>query len=380
MIEYSTQFIPTEDLKFLNKILKKKFLTQGPLTEKFEKEVGKLCDAKYSISVNSASSGLHLACMVIGLKNGDIVWTTANTFAATANAPLHCGCKVDFVDIDIATYNISLKALIKKLELAKKNKKLPKAIIVVHFAGNPCEMIEIYKLSKIYKFKIIEDASHALGAKYKLSKIGDCKYSDLVVFSFHPVKIITTAEGGMIMTKNKSYYNELKMLRTNGITRDIPKKQSWYYEQKMIGFNYRINEIQAALGISQLLNLKKWIKKRNLIGKIYNKNLKDLPIELPHVKKGNTSSFHLFVVLLKNSKFRDQLFQYLKKKKINCNFHYIPLYRHPFYKNKKINFKEFHNTEYYYARALSIPMHVQLDEKKINFISKNIKSFFNEKK
>ena len=312
MIQYATQFIPDQDINYFKQILQKKFLTQGPIVEKFEKKIRNICnDVKYSVSVNSASSGLHLSCKVLNLKKNDIVWTTPNTFAATANAAIHCDCIIDFVDIELNSFNLSVDALEKKLIKSKKIKKLPKALIVVHFAGNPCDMFQIKKFSKIYKFKIIEDASHALGARYKNSKVGDCKYSDLTVFSFHPVKIITTAEGGMITTNNKQYYERLKMFRTNGITRKISKKAnmpSWYYEQQTIGYNYRMNEIQSALGIAQLRNLKNWIKVRNNIAVEYIKKLHNFSLKLPFVDKDKISSYHLFVVLLKNHKRRNQLF------------------------------------------------------------------------
>ena len=379
MIQYATQFIPDQDINYFKQILQKKFLTQGPIVEKFEKKIRNICnDVKYSVSVNSASSGLHLSCKVLNLKKNDIVWTTPNTFAATANAAIHCDCIIDFVDIELNSFNLSVDALEKKLIKSKKIKKLPKALIVVHFAGNPCDMFQIKKFSKIYKFKIIEDASHALGARYKNSKVGDCKYSDLTVFSFHPVKIITTAEGGMITTNNKQYYERLKMFRTNGITRKISKKAnmpSWYYEQQTIGYNYRMNEIQSALGIAQLRNLKNWIKVRNNIAVEYIKKLHNFSLKLPFVDKDKISSYHLFVVLLKNHKKINQLFEFLKKKKISCNLHYIPLYRHPYYKKNNFNFNDFPNTEYYYERAISLPMHVQLNSLKINFITKNIINF-----
>ena len=275
MINYASQFITKDDISSINKILKKKFLTQGPLVKVFEDNISKFNKAKYSVAVNSASSGLLLACKVLNLKKNDIVWTTPNTFAATANAALHCQCKVKFIDIDINTYNICLDNLKKNLILSKKKNNLPKAVIVVHFGGNPCEMREIFNLSKKFKFKVIEDASHALGSKYKKSIIGDCKYSDLSIYSFHPIKIITTAEGGMITTNNRDYYKKLLMLRTNGISRDFKfKDKPWYYEQKMIGYNFRMNEIQSCLGISQLRNLKKWVIKRNQISKLYT-NKKD---------------------------------------------------------------------------------------------------------
>ena len=381
MIDYASQFITRNDINSINKILRNKFLTQGPITLKFENKISKLCNAKYSVSVNSASSGLLLACKVLNLKKNDIVWTTPNTFAATANAALHCQCLIKFIDIDLDTYNISIKELEKNLIKSKMNNNLPKAIIVVHFAGNPVEMSKVYKLSKKYKFKIIEDASHALGSKYKNSIIGDCKYSDLTVFSFHPIKIITTAEGGMITTNKKSYYEKLKMLRTNGITRNLlnkSKKTPWYYEQRLLGFNFRMNEIQSGLGLSQLKNLKKWIKRRNEISSLYIDKLKKLPIKLPTVNKYSLSSFHLFVVMLKNKKIRNKLFNYLKLKKINCNYLYIPLYRQPFYK-KNIDKKYFNNMELYYSTSLALPIHIKLNNKEIKYIISSIKKFFNEK-
>jgi len=265
------------------------------------------------------------------------------------------------------------------LEIFKKKKlKLPKAIIVVHFAGNPCDMKEIYNLSKIYKFKIIEDSSHAIGAKYFNSLIGDCKYSEISVFSFHPVKIITTAEGGMITTNKIKYFEKLKMLRSNGIIKNLKNKPSWYYEQRLTGFNFHMNEIQAGLGISQLSNLKHWINVRNKIAKEYNKRLSLLPIKTPLISNKSKSSFHLYVIILKNKKNRDGLFNFLKNKKIQCNLHYIPLYRHPYYKIKKKNFSKYYNSEVYYKCALTLPMHPGISIKQIKIISENIKSYFNK--
>ena len=379
MIRYATQKITKKDKLSVSKVLSSKYLTRGPITNKFEKKVSQVCNAKYCLSLNSASSGLHLACLAIGLKKNDLVWIPTNTYAATANAAIHCGCKIDFIDIDILTYNISIHGLKKKLEIFKKKKlKLPKAIIVVHFAGNPCDMKEIYNLSKIYKFKIIEDSSHAIGAKYFNSLIGDCKYSEISVFSFHPVKIITTAEGGMITTNKIKYFEKLKMLRSNGIIKNLKNKPSWYYEQRLTGFNFHMNEIQAGLGISQLSNLKHWINVRNKIAKEYNKRLSLLPIKTPLISNKSKSSFHLYVIILKNKKNRDGLFNFLKNKKIQCNLHYIPLYRHPYYKIKKKNFSKYYNSEVYYKCALTLPMHPGISIKQIKIISENIKSYFNK--
>ncbi len=376
MILYATQKITNQDKTAVNKVLNSNFLTRGPLTKKFENKISKICKVKYSLSLNSASSGLHLACLAIGLKKGDLVWTVTNTYAATANAAFHCGCSVDFVDIDIGTYNISVEKLKKKLENFKKNKKkLPKVLIVVHFGGNPCDMKKIYKLSKIFKFKIIEDSSHALGAKYSNTLIGDCKFSEMNIFSFHPVKIITTGEGGMITTNNKKYFEKLKMLRSNGIVKNFKNKPDWYYEQRSIGFNFHMTEIQASLGITQLKNLKSWINMRNKIALEYNKNFESLSIITPSVAINSTSSFHLYVIMLKNKKLRDGLFKFLKKNKIQCNFHYIPLYRHPFYKMKKKRFLQFYDSEIYYEKALSLPMHPGISIKQVKIISNAIRSY-----
>lgn len=376
MILYATQKITNQDKTSVKKVLNSKFLTRGPLTKKFENKISKICNVKYSLSLNSASSGLHLACLAIGLKKGDLVWTVTNTYAATANAALHCGCSIDFVDIDSETYNISVEKLKKKLEDFKKNKKkLPKVLIIVHFAGNPCDMKKIHDLSKIYKFKIIEDSSHALGAKYSNSIIGDCKFSEMNIFSFHPVKIITTGEGGMITTNNKKYFEKLKMLRSNGIIKNFKNKPDWYYEQRSIGFNFHMTEIQASLGITQLQNLRSWINKRNKIASEYNKYLNPLSIKTPTVTINSNSSFHLYVIMLENKKLRDGLFKFLKKKKIQCNFHYIPLYKHPFYKMKKSNFLKFYNSEIYYEKALSLPMHPGISTKQVKMISNAIESY-----
>ena len=288
MIRYAAQKISKEDIKEVRIALKNNFITQGKQVDYFEKKISQVVDSKYCLSLNSASSALLLACKAIGLKKNDIGWTTTNTFAATANAILLCDAKVDFVDIDIDTFNISVVALEKKLKNTKKN-QLPKVLIIVHFGGSPCELKKIFKLSKKYKFRVIEDASHALGASYEDNKIGNCKYSDITIFSFHAIKIITTCEGGAITTNNPSIYNKIKLMRTNGISREVmnlnQNHQKWYYEQKSIGYNFRLNEIQAALGRSQIKKIKLWIRKRNQISKMYKRNLKELPIKFQKVEK-----------------------------------------------------------------------------------------------
>lgn len=383
IIPYARQDINKADVKSVTKVLKANFITQGPLVSEFESAVTKITGAKYSIALNSASSALHVACIALGLKKGDFLWTSANTFVSSANCALHCGARVDFIDIDPNTYNISINDLKNKLKKARKSKTLPKIVMPVAFAGQSCEMQEIKKLSNIYKFKILEDASHALGAKYKNSYVGNCKFSDATVFSFHAVKIVTTGEGGMIMTNNKKLSEEIKMLRTHGITRNkkyMKKKNNmlWYYEQKFLGFNYRMTEIQAALGISQLKRLKKFINKRNLIAKLYISKLSHLPIILPKKKSNSISSYHLFVIKLKSKLIkvsRDQLYKKLKNVGINTNLHYIPVYLHPYYKKFNFKNKNFPNMEDYYKNAISIPMYYSLSKKNQLFVINHLKYF-----
>jgi UDP-4-amino-4,6-dideoxy-N-acetyl-beta-L-altrosamine transaminase len=381
MITYSKQSISDADIKEVSKVLKSKFLTQGPVILKFEKNISKFVNSQYTLATNSASSALLLACQATGLKDGDIAWTTTNTYVATANAILHCRAKVKFVDINLENYNICVDNLHKKLIEAKKKKLLPKLIIVVHFAGLPCPMKEIKQLSIIYKFKIIEDASHALGAKYYKSKIGDCSYSDICIFSFHPVKIITTGEGGAICTNNKKYFNIIKMLRSGGISREkkiMLKKNNneLYYEQHYLGYNFRLSDICAALGNSQLKKIKNFQKKRKKIVAIYNKELTNLPLKLPPIYKNYESANHLYVIILENFN-KDIFYSKLKKKGIQCNYHYIPLYKHPFYKTYNIRKNEFKNSELYYKNAISLPLFPEMKKKSLLYIIKNIKNILN---
>ena len=289
-LKYSTQSIDDNDIKEVTRVLKSQYLTQGPVTTEFEKELCKFTGGKYCSVVNSASSALYLACNALNINEGEIFWTVPNSFVATANCGILNNLKIDFVDIDQNTYNICIDSLIKKLEIAKKKKKLPKLIIIVHLAGYPCDLKKINYLSKKYNFKLIEDASHAIGSKYFNNYIGSSKWSDVTVFSFHPVKIITTGEGGACVTNNKSIYNRIELVKNNGITKNLKNfkfknKGPWYYEQHVIGFNFRMNEIQASLGLSQLKKVSKFVKKRNVIAKIYIKNLSKIPISFQEVKK-----------------------------------------------------------------------------------------------
>ena len=377
-INYSKQNIIKKDINSVIKVLKSNFLTQGPNIQLFENKIKKIVGVKYAYATNSATSGLHVACMSIGITKNDVVWTSPNSFVASSNCALYCGAKIDFVDIDLKTYNLCSKKLEDKLKITKKE-NLPKAIVLVHFAGYTKDLEKIKKLSIKYRFKIIEDASHALGAKYKGGYIGNCKFSDVCVFSFHPVKSITTGEGGMITTNSKKISSKLKLFRNHGINKDkrflLDKtKKINHYEQLELGFNYRMNDLEAALGISQLNRLKKFINKRNDIAKYYDNELANLPIQKPVFTKN--SSWHLYVILLRNKDVRQKLFNFLKRKNINCQIHYIPIHTHPFY--KKIGFKknDFPNSVEYYEKCLSLPIFFDLKHSMQKKIVKLIRKFF----
>lgn len=376
MIPYSRQYLFPKDIKQVVKVLKSDFLTQGPQVEKFEKKIAKNCNIKYAVALNSATSGLHLTCLALGLKKNDYLWTVPITFVASANCGLYCGAKIDLVDIDKETFNIDVNKLEKKLIHAKKYNRLPKILVPVHFGGNPCDLEKIYLLSKKYKFKIVEDASHAFGSRYKKSLIGDCKYSDAVVFSFHPVKPITSGEGGAVTCKNYKLYEKIKVLREHGIVRDKKRfknkkyLQPWYYEQQQLGFNYRISDINAALGASQIDHIKNFLKKRDLISKIYKKKLFNDLVDFQKFEKNSFSANHLFIIKVKKKSHKN-LFNYLRRKKIYVQLHYIPIYRQPYYKKKfKFNNKDFCNSEDYYSRAISIPIYFKMKyEKQLEIIN-----------
>lgn len=383
MLSYSKQFVNEEDIVAVVKVLKSKTLTKGKKIIEFENKISKFVKSKYSIAVSSASAALHLSCMALQLKKNEIFWTVPNTFVATATCGIHCGALVDFVDIDPLTKNISIKDLENKLKKTKKN-KLPKIIIPVHFGGQPTDQEAIYDLSKKYKFRIIEDASHSLGAKRFNERVGSCKWSDLTVFSFHPVKPITTAEGGVITTNNFDYYKKLKQLRDHGIYREkiSKKKGHWYYEQRYLGFNYRLNELQAALGISQLKKLNIFNNYRNNAAKFYFDKLKKTGLKLPVIKKNNKSSFHLFSISFDKKKIKNnyqKIYKKFIKNGIFTNLHYLPVHLHPFY--KKMGFKkgDFPNAEEHAKTSFSLPLYYgikKIDQLKvikcINKILKNL--------
>ncbi len=378
MIPYSRQNIDDEDIKAVLKVLKSDFLTQGPVVKKFENKIIESLKCKHAIAVNSATSALHIACLALNVKKNDIVWTTPNSFVASANCALYCDANIDFVDIENKTWNMSIIELEKKLKIAKKNKKLPKVVIYVHLAGNPIDQKKIYNLSKLYNFKIIEDASHAFGAKYKKSYIGNCRWSDITVFSFHPVKIITTAEGGVATTNNKNYAEKMKLFASHGITKDkknfLNKKPNpWHYEQHYLGYNYRMSEIHAALGLSQLKKFKNFVKKRNNLANLYKKNLNSLKITFQEIDKYNLSSYHLFIISFSYEDINLKVFKELKKNKFASNIHYQPIHLQPYF--KKLGFKkgDFPIAEDFSKLCLSIPLSTSLNETDIIKISEIIK-------
>ncbi len=382
VIPYGKQNINQDDINSVISVLKSDFITQGPEIENFENKLTNYTKAKYCTAVNSATSALHISCLALGLTKNDIAWTSPNSFVASSNCALYCGAKIDFVDIDEKTYNICPVLLEEKLKIAKKQRKLPKIVIVVHFSGQSCDMEKIKALSDEYGFKIIEDASHAVGGSYLNHKIGSCKFSDITVFSFHPVKVITTAEGGVALTNNKEIDHKLNLLRSHGNTRDKKqmgnKKDAWYYEQIDLGFNYRMTDIQAALGSSQLKRLDLFIKKRHQIAQKYNQLLKNLPINLPFQNSNQYSSFHLYVIALHNQNLRKKLFNHLRQNKILVNVHYIPIHTQPFY--QKLGFKkgDFPNAEDYYERTMSLPMFYDFTVEEQNYVVKIMNVFFDK--
>ena len=384
-LRYSTQTISKKDIENVSKVLKSEFLTQGPKTIEFENKIKLLVGSKYALVTNSASSALLLACKALSLNVGDLFWTVPNSFVATANCGILCGLKIDFIDIDPDTWNVSLEKLEDKLKIAKKRKRLPKLVIVVHLAGLPVNPLKLKNLSRKYKFKIIEDASHSFGGKYFSRKVGCSKWSDITVFSFHPIKIITTGEGGCCTTNKKKYYEKLLTLRNNGITKEKNKFKyknlgPWYYEQHSIGYNFRMNDIQSALGISQLKNLNFFLRKRNEIAKFYQDHLKKLPIKFQKVEKFFYSTYHLFIIKLdiKYKYLHKKLFNYLRSNKIFVNLHYLPIHLQPFYRKFGFKKKQFPIAEKYSETAISIPIYPNLKKKEQIKIINLIKSFFNK--
>ena len=365
MIPYGKQDINQADIDSVVDVLQSDFLTQGPKTPLFEKTVSNYCGAKYGVAVNSATSALHIACLALGLGKGEWLWTSPNSFVASANCGLYCDAKIDFVDIDPKSYNLSITELEKKLIQAKQKGRLPKVLVPVHFAGQSCDMKKIHSLGQEYGFKIIEDASHAIGGKYLDQPIGGCQYSDITVFSFHPVKIITTAEGGLATTNNKNLLVRMQLFRSHGVTRnpELMTKEAeggWYYQQIDLGFNYRMTELQAALGLSQMERLDEFVAKRHQFQKRYDELLKGLPIITPYQDLDSYSALHLYPIqidLNRVNKNREQIFDELRGNGVGVNVHYIPIHTQPYYRQFGFKDGEFLNSENYYETALSLPLY-----------------------
>ena len=371
MIPYGRQDINQADIDAVVSVLRSDFLTQGPTVPAFEKAVADYCGAQYALAVNSATSALHIACLALGVGKGDSVWTTPITFVASANCALYCGATVDFVDIDPRTYNLSVELLAEKLAFAEKTGRLPKVVIPVHLCGQPCDMTGIHALSKQYGFKIIEDASHAIGGKYKDEPIGNGRYSDITVFSFHPVKIITSGEGGMAVTNDATLAKHMRLLRSHGITSTAadmqlrPTQEIWNYQQIDLGFNYRMTDVQAALGLSQMRRLNEFVTQRQAIAKRYDHFLSVLPVLTPWQHAESYSSYHLYVIRLKLdeiNKTQHQVYGALRAAEILVNLHYIPVYRQPYYEQMGFSAGHCPQAENYYSEVISIPMYSGLTE------------------
>ena len=386
MIPYGRQDINQQDINAVVEVLKSDFLTQGPQVPAFEQAIIEACDAKYAVAVNSATSALHIACLALGLGNDDWLWTTPNTFVASANCALYCGAKVDFVDIDPRTYNLCAKQLEKKLIAAQKVGKLPKIVIPVHFSGQSCDMQAIHELAKKYGFSIIEDASHAIGGKYKGEPIGNSRYSDITVFSFHPVKIVTTAEGGMAVTNNAKLAEQLNLLRSHGITRDeeLMTKAAdgpWYYQQIELGYNYRMTELQAALGLSQMQRLEAFVIKRHELASRYDNLLHDLPITLPWQHPDSYSARHLYVIRLQLEQINIthlDVFNALRAAGIQANLHYIPVHMQPYYQKMGFASGQFPEAEKYYKEAISIPLFSAMTEGQQDTVCSTLKTILSK--
>lgn len=365
VIPYGRQEITQADVDSVVAALKSDWLTQGPSVPLFEQAVSGYCDAAHAVAVNSATSALHIACLALGLGPGDRLWTTPITFVASANCGLYCGAEVDFVDIDLRSYNLCPEALERKLVAAQREGRLPKVVVPVHLCGQPCDMKAIYELGQRFGFRIIEDASHAIGGRYRDTRIGCCRYSDITVFSFHPVKIITTAEGGMALTNDPKLYERMALLRSHGITRDdrLMTHESdgpWYYQQVELGFNYRMTDLQAALGVSQMTRLDEYVAKRHRLAQRYNTLLQGLPVTLPWQHPDSYSGLHLYVIRLQLdgiARSHRMIFEALREQGIGVNLHYIPVHTQPYYQRLGHVPGVFPQAEQYYREAISIPMH-----------------------
>lgn len=367
-IPYGRQSISEQDIAAVIAVLQSDWITQGPAIERFEQAVANYCGVKYAVAVSSATAGLHIACLAAGLGPNDWLWTSPNTFVASANCGLYCGANVDFVDIDPQTYNLSIAAFEQKLA-ATAPERLPKVVIPVHFAGQSCQMAQIAQIATRYGFQVIEDAAHAIGGSYKGQMIGCCQFSDMAVFSFHPVKIVTTGEGGMVLTNRQDLYEKLIRLRTHGITRNATLMSEshgpWYYQQLELGFHYRMTDIQAALGTSQMQRLDQFVARRRDLAAQYDQLLAALPLTLPHQHSDTASSWHLYVIRLKLDQIQKshrQVFEALRQANIGVNLHYIPVHTQPYYQQFGFEWGDFPQAEQYYREAISLPLYYELSD------------------
>ncbi len=369
MIPYGRQSIDEDDVAAVVEALRSDWLTQGPACAHFEEAVAKYCDAPHAVATCNATAALHLACLALKIGPGDLVWTSPITFVASANCALYCGANIDFVDIDTETFNISVPALQRKLADSGRDGRLPKALIVVHIAGTPCDMKEISALCRSYGIAVVEDASHALGSIYCDTKIGACQFSDLTIFSFHPVKMITTAEGGMVLTRDEHLADQMRCLRSHGIVRapnllSRPADGEWYYEQVALGYNYRLSDLHAALGLSQIRKLEHFVERRQTIAERYRKAFVRLPLTVQHVEQDRRSSYHLFIVRISSElgiDARSRVFHQLRSRGIAAQVHYIPVHTQPFFSNRGFSAKDFPASIAYYRECLSLPIFPELD-------------------
>ncbi len=370
MIPYGHQDINQADIDAVVEVLRSDFITQGPAVPAFERAVAEYTHVKHAVAVSNATAALHIACLALDLGPGDRLWTVPNTFVASANCGRYCGADVDFVDIDPVTWNMSVPKLREKLQCAKRENRLPKVVVPVHFAGQPTKQEDVWELAREYGFKVIEDAAHAIGASRNGEPVGSCRWSDITVFSFHPVKIITTGEGGMALTNNGELSERMNMLRSHGITRDPARLRAnnrapWYYEQQILGYNYRMTDIQAALGSSQLKRLHGYVERRNAIARRYDEALKDLPLQLPTVQTGNRSAFHIYVVRFQRNtlaKPYGQIFEELRNRGIGVNLHYLPVHLQPYYRNFGFAPGQYPEAEAHALGALTLPIYPQMTD------------------
>ena len=380
-IPYGRQDISEEDINAVVEVLKSDFLTQGPRVPEFEQAIAEYVGVKHAIAVSSATSALHIACLALGLQKGDWLWTSPNTFVASANCALYCDANVSFVDIDPQTYNMSVSALQAKLIAAKDEGRLPKVVVPVAFAGQSCDMEAIHKLSKEYGFAIIEDASHAIGGNYQGAKIGNSRFADITILSFHPVKIITTAEGGMALTNSAALAESMQLFRSHGITRDSDKmtkeaEGGWYYQQIDLGLNYRMTELQAALGVSQLKRIDCFVARRHELANRYQTAFDGIPVTVPQQAGSGYSALHLYPIMVNDPVMRKPLFDYLRDKGIGVNVHYIPVHTQPYYQQLGHKVGDYPASEEYYSRAISIPMYSTLSDEEQDYVIKCIREFF----